>query len=188
MPFSSRFCPFSLIAFGSPLWQHIYVSFSLVEWLFKKCISDHVAAAAAKSLQWCPTLCDPIDSSPDICLRWWLENCYRKSLYIVSIDVIMTDDQISKLMGLTSLRVCMLSCFSRVRLFVTPWIIACQALLSMGFSRQEYWSGLPFPPPGDLPNLETEPVPLVSPTLAGGFIITSISWEAWSYLGQKCSK
>ena len=43
-----------------------------------------------------------------------------------------------------------LSC---VRLFVTPWTVACQAPLSMGFSRQEYWSGLPCLPPGDLPNL-----------------------------------
>ena len=46
---------------------------------------------------------------------------------------------------------------SRVRLFVTPWTVACQAPLSMGFSRQEYWSGLPFPSPGDLPNSEIEP-------------------------------
>ena len=42
--------------------------------------------------------------------------------------------------------------FSRVRLFATPWIVAYQAPPSMGFSRQEYWSGLPFPSPGDLPN------------------------------------
>ena len=41
---------------------------------------------------------------------------------------------------------------SRVRLFVTPWAIACQAPLSMGFSRPEHWSGLPCPPPGDIPN------------------------------------
>ena len=41
---------------------------------------------------------------------------------------------------------------SRVRLFATLWTVACQAPLSMGFSRQEYWSGLPFPSPGDLPN------------------------------------
>ena len=40
--------------------------------------------------------------------------------------------------------------------FVTPWAVACQASLSMGFSRQEYWSGLPFPSPGDLPNPGTE--------------------------------
>ena len=46
----------------------------------------------------------------------------------------------------------MLSCFSCVLLFVTPWIIAPQAPLSMGFSRQEHWSGLPFPSPGDHPN------------------------------------
>ena len=42
--------------------------------------------------------------------------------------------------------------FSHVRLFVTPWTVACQTLLSMGFSRQEYWNGLPCPPAGDLPN------------------------------------
>ena len=42
--------------------------------------------------------------------------------------------------------------FSHAQLFGTPWTVAYQASLSMGFSRQEYWSGLPFPPPGDLPN------------------------------------
>ena len=47
---------------------------------------------------------------------------------------------------------------SRVRLFVTPWTVAYQASPSMGFSRQEYWSGLPFPSPGDLPDPGIEPV------------------------------
>ena len=61
----------------------------------------------------------------------------------------------------------MLSCFSRVQLFSTPWTVACQAPLSMGFSRQEYWSGLPFHSPGDLPNPGTEPTSLVFPALAG---------------------
>ena len=51
----------------------------------------------------------------------------------------------------------MLSHFSHVRLFATLWIVVRQAPLSMGFSRQEYWSGLPFPSPGDLPNLGIEP-------------------------------
>ena len=46
---------------------------------------------------------------------------------------------------------------SRVGLFATPWIVAYQAPPSMGFSRQEYWSGLPFPSPGDLLNPGTEP-------------------------------
>ena len=47
----------------------------------------------------------------------------------------------------------------RVRPFATPWALALQAPLSMGFSRQEYWSGLPVPSPGDLPNSGTEPGP-----------------------------
>ena len=56
----------------------------------------------------------------------------------------------------------MLSHFSLVQLFATPWTVACQAPLSMGFSRQEYWSGLPFPTPGDLPNTGIETVSLTS--------------------------
>ena len=51
---------------------------------------------------------------------------------------------------------------------------SCQAPLSMGFPRQEYWSGLPFPSPGDLPDPGIEPESLVSPALAGGFFTTSI--------------
>ena len=67
----------------------------------------------------------------------------------------------------------MLGHFSHVQLFATLWTIAHQALLSMGFSRQEYWSGLPHPPPGDLPEPEIKPVSLMSPVLAGGFFTTS---------------
>ena len=52
----------------------------------------------------------------------------------------------------TLMHACMLSHFSCAQLFVILWTVACQALLSMGFSRQEYWSGLPCPLPGDLPN------------------------------------
>ena len=48
---------------------------------------------------------------------------------------------------------CILSCFSYVHLFGTLWTVSCQASLSMGFSRQEHWSELPCPPPGDLPSL-----------------------------------
>ena len=59
-----------------------------------------------------------------------------------------------------------LSCFSRVQLFATPWTVACQALLSMGFPRQEYWSGLPFPSPRDLPDLRIKPT---FPALADRF-------------------
>ena len=57
-------------------------------------------------------------------------------------------------------------------LFVIPWTVAHQAPLSMEFSMQEYWSGLPFPTPGDLSEPGTESVSLVSPALAGGFFAT----------------
>ena len=70
----------------------------------------------------------------------------------------------------------MLSRFSHVQLFVTLWTVTHQAPLSMGFSRQEYWRVLPCPPPGDLPNPGTEPTPLMSPALAGGFFTTSVTW------------
>ena len=58
---------------------------------------------------------------------------------------------------------------SHVQFFETPWTVACQSPLSMKFSRQEYWSGLPFPCPGDLPNPGIEPGSPASPALAGGF-------------------
>ena len=67
---------------------------------------------------------------------------------------------------------CVLSCFSCVRLFATIWTVAHQHPLSMGFSRLEYWSGLPCPPPGDLPSPGVEPASLMSPALAGRFVTT----------------
>ena len=63
----------------------------------------------------------------------------------------------------------MLSCFSYVQLFATLWTVAHQALLPMGFSRQKYWSGLPRPPPGDLPDPEIKLTSLMSSALAGEF-------------------
>ena len=59
-----------------------------------------------------------------------------------------------------------------------PQTVARQTPLSMEFSRQDYWSGLPFPPPEDLPNPEIKPVSLESPVLAGGFLTTEPTWEA----------
>ena len=70
---------------------------------------------------------------------------------------------------------CMLSGFGRVLLCATLGTVARQTPLSMGFSSQEYWSGLPGPPSGDLPNTGFEPVSLTSSALAGRFFTT---WEA----------
>ena len=77
--------------------------------------------------------------------------------------------------------VCVLSHFSHVGFLATPWTVAYQTSLSMGFSRQEYWSGLPFPPPGDLPNPGIKPASLSSPILAGRFFTTSTTWESESH-------
>ena len=65
----------------------------------------------------------------------------------------------------------MLSLSSRVRFLATPWTVALQA-------RQEYWSGLPCPPPGDLPDPGIEPLSLMFPALAGWFFTTSATWES----------
>ena len=73
-----------------------------------------------------------------------------------------------------------LSRFSRVRLLVILWTVAHQAPLSKGFSRQEYWSGLPFPSPGILPIQGPNLHHLMSPALVGGFFATNAAWEAHS--------
>ena len=73
-------------------------------------------------------------------------------------------------------RECVVSHFSHVQPFVTLWPVAHQAPLSMG-SRQEYWSELPFPSPGNLPNPGIKLRSLMSSALTGGFFITSVIWE-----------
>ena len=66
---------------------------------------------------------------------------------------------------------------SHAQLFVTPWIVAHQVPLSMEFSKQEYWSGLPFPTPGNLPNPGIKPTSPASPTLEGRFFTNSATLE-----------
>ena len=68
---------------------------------------------------------------------------------------------------------------SHVQLFATPWTVARQSLLSVGFPRQEYQSGLPGPPPGDLPDPGIEPVSPVSPVLGGRVFTTETPGEAF---------
>ena len=71
---------------------------------------------------------------------------------------------------------------SHVQLFVTACTVSHQALLSMGFFRQEYYSGLPFPSPSDLPNLGIEPASPVTPSLAGRFFTTKSSGNCLHYV------
>ena len=79
----------------------------------------------------------------------------------------------------------MISCFSNVRLFVTLCTVAHQAPLSKGFSRQEYWNGLPCPPPGDLPDPRFKSTSLISSALAGRFFTTSATWESQRQRNQR---
>ena len=76
---------------------------------------------------------------------------------------------------------CVLSRFSCVPLFATLWTVAHQALLSMGFSRQEYSSELPCPPPGDLPDPGIKSASSTISSLAAGFFMSSSTWEAQVY-------
>ena len=87
---------------------------------------------------------------------------------------------IQELKGIQETCHAVLSRFSHVQLFAALWTVACQAPLSMGFSRVDYWSGLPCPPPGDLsyPGIEPTSHYVLRPALAGGFFTTSATWEA----------
>ena len=94
----------------------------------------HSTAATAKSLQLCPTLCDPIDGSP---LGFSIPGILQaRTLEWVAISFSNAWKWKVKVKSL-----------SRVRPSVTPWTAAFQALSSTGFSRQEYWSGVPLPSP-----------------------------------------
>ena len=88
----------------------------------------------------CLTLSDPMDCSPP-----------GSSIHGI------LQARVLEWVAISFSNACMLSCFSRVQLCVTPWTVAHQAPLSMGFSRQEYWSVLPFPSPEDLPNSGIKP-------------------------------
>ena len=102
--------------------------------VFTVCSDWKTAAAAAKSFQSCPTLCDPIDGSPP-------GSPVPGSLQTRTLEWVAIS---SSSAGKGKVKVKLLS---RVRLFATPWTAAHQAPPPMGFSRQEYWSGVPLPSP-----------------------------------------
>ena len=95
-----------------------------------------------------------------------------------SKQILSTPTGILHFMAFLISPLCILSHFSCVQLCVTLWTVARQAPLSMGFSRQQYWNGLPCPSPGDLPDPGIEPASLTSPALAGKFFNTCTTWEA----------
>ena len=105
-----------------------------------------------------------------------------------SLDQTLLGTQLNLWRGKKATHLGMFACLptkslQHVQLFGTLWTIAHQAPLFMGFTRQEYWSGFPCPPPVDFPNLGIEPTSLMSPALAGRFFTTSTFWET-PYLGM----
>ena len=123
---------------------------------------EEISAAAAKSLQLCPTLCDPIDSSPP---RFPIPGILQaRTLEWVTIAFSNAWKWKNKVKSL-----------SRVQLLATPWTTAHKAPPSMGFSRQEYWSGLPLPSPQEISRLSHSVVFLYFFALIAeeGFLISS---------------
>ena len=109
------------------------------------------------------SFCHSLSSSESPCNTWvW---SYRWWRFLLLISYVL--DNVGP---------CVLSYFSGVWLFAILWTVACRAPLSMGFSRQDYWSGLPFPPLGDLPDPGIK-LAYIS-YIAGWFFISSTTWEA----------
>ena len=119
----------------------------------------------------------PINASSINVSCSWFDSCYHKHWGTKCWETNQPQ------MPQTCVYVLCVSTLSPVQLFVTPWTVAHQAPLSMGFSRQESWSGLPCSPPGDLPDPGIEPESLVSPALTGGFFTTE--WKLCSQMDQK---
>ena len=132
----------------------------IFSFLMNKTTPFFFLSAAAKSLQSCPTLCDPIDSSPP-------GSPFTGTLQARTLEwVAISFSNVWK----WKVKVKSFSC---VRLFATPWTVAHQAPLSMGYSRQEYWGGLLCLPARDLLDPGIEPMSLMSPALAVRLFTTS---------------
>ena len=140
-------------------------------------------------------------SKPPLCLRiyvssfvkWqptfpdWFETLgHMETIHVEALSYLLHDYKLIWLFssghqkGLVQVLLLLLSCFSGVQLLAPLWTIACQAPLSMRFSRQEYWSGLPWFPSVDLPDPGIERTSLMSSTLYTDkwFFTTSTAWEA----------
>ena len=92
-------------------------------------------------------------------------------------NITLLEGLLRELHELLCVCVCVLSHFSHGQLFATLWTVACQALLSMGFSRQEHWSWLQCPPPGDLPYLGIKCASHMSPALTGRVFTSNASHQ-----------
>ena len=118
------------------------------------CLGHRARKCHSQGLKLGQTRFQPLWCLPPHCTAFLVE---RFRYYLCQLRILVAFPSLDTL--------CMLHHFSCVQLFATPWTVACQAPLSMGFSRQEYWSGLPCPPPGDLPDTGIEPASPATPAL-----------------------
>ena len=126
--------------------------------------------------QSCLTLCYPVDCSPPgSSVHGIFQARILERVAIYARNLLLKRE---KKKNIYIYIPCMLRHFSPVQLCVTLWTVACQVPLFVGFSRQEYWSGSPFPSLGELPNTGIKPMSLMCPALAGGFFTTKATWEA----------
>ena len=115
---------------------------------------------------------------PHSCL-WFVRNILKMTHWEkLKMNIWLKKNRLRNRKEEETLLPCVLGRFSRVQLFATLWTVICQDPLSMGFSRQEYWHGLSYPPLGVPPNPRIEPMSLMSPALAGRFFITPTTQEA----------
>ena len=114
-----------------------------------------------------------LPSTQRVMMHFWITQYFSEAWFLGVIEISFECMYIILFYQITSCDLaCVLSHFSRAWLFATPWTVAHKASLSMGFSRQECWSGLPFPTPGDLPDLGIKPTSPVSPASASRFFTT----------------
>ena len=131
--------------------------------------------------QSCLTLCNPMDYSPRAASVHVFQATVLEWVVVSSRGFSQHRDQTHSLMCVY------VQLLSLVYLFVTPWTVTCHSPLSMEFSRQEYWSELPFPPPGDLPESGIEPTTLTSHALAGRFFTAEPAGKPYSLIGYRYS-
>ena len=131
------------------------------------------------------SLQDPVS----MCPKLHEQECLQQNIILYSYTTIALQQQAKTRVNLANVMfkrskgriiytMCVLSRFSHVQLFTTPWTVSCQASLFMGLSRQEYWRGFPCPSPGDLPHPGIKSASLTSPALVSRFFSTSTTWEA----------
>ena len=143
--------------------REVYLDYATkIDIIIRSCESVKVLVA-----QSCLTLCDPMD--PLGCSVHGILQARTLEWFAIPF---------SRGSSWPRVHACLLSRFSLIQLCVTLRTVAPQAPLSIAFCRQEYWSGFPCPPPGDLPDPWIKPMSVMSPALAGGFFTTSVTWEA----------